>query len=138
MNIEPFLVGSTVRAFNAQRRVRPLCPQCSVPGVYDHAELAAIGFPVEFADNIRKAAGCEFCRNSGYAGRAALFEICLVTPRLQELVQRRAGGTELRDMALREGMVPLRRDGWRKVAAGLTSIEEVLRVTHAELEVLDE
>lgn len=138
MNIEPFLVGSTVRAFIAQRLVRRLCPQCSQPATYDAAELTTIGFPLELAGQIRRAVGCEHCRQTGYAGRSALFEICLVTQRLQELVQKRAGGTELRDMALREGMVPLRRDGWRKVAAGVTSIEEVLRVTSAELEVLDE
>lgn len=138
MNIEPFLVGSTVRAFIAQRLVRRLCVHCSTPAAYDVSELATLGFPSEWAGQIRSAVGCEHCRHTGYAGRAALFEICMVTPRLQELIQKCAGGNALREMALREGMVPLRRDGWRKVATGLTSIEEVLRVTSKELEALDE
>jgi general secretion pathway protein E len=138
MNIEPFLVGSTVRAFIAQRLVRRLCKHCAEPARRDHAELAALGFPMEWADQIFKPVGCDQCRQSGYAGRAALFEMCLVTPRIQELMQKRASGTELFDLALREGMVPLRRDGWRKVASGLTSVEEVLRVTTRDVSLLDE
>jgi len=138
MNIEPFLVGSSVRSFIAQRLVRRLCPHCSQAAHYSHAELAEIGFPLEWAETIRKPVGCERCRNTGYAGRTAIFEICMMTSRLQELIQRRGTGPELRELALREGMVPLRRDGWHKVSLGVTSIEEVLRVTASELEVLDE
>ncbi len=138
MNIEPFLVGSTVRAFIAQRLVRRLCPHCAKPAQHDPSELAALGFPKEWAEKILKPAGCDQCRQTGYAGRSALFEICLVTPRIQELMQKRGSGSELFDLAVREGMEPLRRDGWRKVAAGITSIEEVLRVTSKELAVLDE
>lgn len=138
MNIEPFLVGSSVRAFIAQRLVRRLCVHCSVPATYGAEELAEIGFPVGDAARIRKPVGCERCRHTGYAGRTAIFEICLMSARLQELIQRRATGPELRDVAMREGMVPLRKDGWKKVADGVTSIEEVLRVTSSELEILDE
>lgn len=138
MNIEPFLVGSSVRAFIAQRLVRRLCPHCSQPAHFKSEELTEIGFPLEFMDRIRRPVGCERCRQSGYAGRTALFEICMMSGRLQELIQRRATGPELRDVAMREGMIPLRKDGWQKVADGVTSIEEVLRVTTSELEVLDE
>ncbi len=138
MNIEPFLVGSSVRAFIAQRLVRRLCPHCSQPAAFKPEELAEIGFPLEWMDRIRRPVGCERCRHSGYAGRTALFEICLMSARLQELIQRRGTGPELREVAMREGMIPLRKDGWQKVADGVTSIEEVLRVTTSELEVLDE
>ena len=138
MGVEPFLVGSSVRAFIAQRLVRRLCPHCSQPGKYSPERLAEIGFPIEWTDKIRRPVGCDKCRNSGYSGRTALFEICLMSTRLQELIQRCAPASELRDLAIREGMVPLRKDGWNRVAQGVTSIEEVLRVTASELEVLDE
>jgi type II secretory ATPase GspE/PulE/Tfp pilus assembly ATPase PilB-like protein len=138
MGVEPFLVGSSVRAFIAQRLVRRLCPHCSQPGKYSPERLAEIGFPIEWTDKIRRPVGCDKCRNSGYSGRTALFEICLMSTRLQELIQRRAPASELRDLAIREGMVPLRKDGWNRIAQGVTSIEEVLRVTTSELEVLDE
>ncbi|MCX6963837.1 MAG: type II/IV secretion system protein [Verrucomicrobia bacterium] len=138
MGVEPFLVGSSVRAFIAQRLVRRLCPHCSQPGKYSPERLAEIGFPIEWTDKIRRPVGCDKCRNSGYSGRTALFEICMMSTRLQELIQRRAPASELRDLAIREGMVPLRKDGWNRIAQGVTSIEEVLRVTASELEVLDE
>ena len=138
MGVEPFLVGSSVRAFIAQRLVRRLCPHCSQPGKYSPERLAEIGFPIEWTDKIRRPVGCDKCRNSGYSGRTALFEICLMSTRLQELIQRRAPASELRDLAIREGMIPLRKDGWNRIAQGVTSIEEVLRVTASELEVLDE
>jgi general secretion pathway protein E len=138
MNIEPFLLGSSIRAFIAQRLVRRLCPACAVPAEIPARELAQLGVPAELAGQIRKPAGCDRCRGGGYVGRIAIFEICMMSPRLQEMIQRRATGTEIRDQAIREGMIPLRRDGWRKVADGRTSVEEVLRVTTEELCVLDE
>ena len=138
MNIEPFLVGSSVRAFIAQRLVRRLCPHCSQTNHIKKEELAKIGFPLEFTDKIRRPVGCEHCRNSGYAGRTAIYEICMMSTRLQEMIQRRAPASELKEMAMREGMVPLRKAGWQKVVQGVTSIEEVLRVTATDLEALDE
>ena len=138
MNIEPFLVGSSVRAFIAQRLVRRLCKHCSQPAHRKPEELAEFGFPKEWADKVRRPVGCEHCRQSGYAGRTALFEIVLMSSRLQEAIQRRGSGPELRELAMREGMIPLRKDGWQKVADGVTSLEEVLRVTSSELEALDE
>jgi type II secretory ATPase GspE/PulE/Tfp pilus assembly ATPase PilB-like protein len=138
MGIEPFLVGSSVRAFIAQRLVRRLCPHCSEPAEFKTEELTAMGFPHEFVGKIRKPAGCDRCRNTGYHGRTALFEMCIMSTKLQELIQRRAPGSEIREQAIRDGMVPLRRAGWEKVAEGVTSISEVVRVTASELEVLDE
>jgi len=138
MNIEPFLVGSSVRAFIAQRLVRRLCKHCSQPAHRKPEELAEFGYPVEWAEKVRRPVGCEKCRQSGYAGRTALFEIVMMTSRLQELIQKRGSGPELRELAMREGMIPLRKDGWLKVADGVTSVEEVLRVTSSELEALDE
>jgi general secretion pathway protein E/type IV pilus assembly protein PilB len=138
MGVEPFLVGSSVRAFLAQRLVRKLCPKCSKPTEMSHAELEAVGFPFELAEGLRQPVGCQQCRQSGYAGRLAIMEICLMTPALQELLQKRATGNELGEQATKDGMIPLRRDGWRKASMGLTSVEEVLRVTASDLAVLDE
>ena len=138
MGVEPFLVGSSVRSFIAQRLVRRLCPHCSEPGENKDEELQGIGFPLEFASQIRRPVGCERCRNTGYAGRTALYEICMMSTRMQELIQKRATGSDLRDLAIREGMVPLRKSGWQKVSEGITSIAEVVRVTSNEVDILNE
>ena len=138
MGVEPFLVGSSVRSFIAQRLVRRLCPHCSQPGENKDDELQGIGFPLEFSSKIRRPVGCERCRNTGYAGRTALYEICMMSTRMQELIQKRATGSDLRDLAIREGMVPLRKSGWQKVSEGITSIAEVVRVTSNEVDMLNE
>ena len=138
MGVEPFLVGSSVRAFLAQRLVRKLCMHCSKPTTMKPDELETIGFPLELSAGLRQPVGCQHCRHSGYAGRLAIMEICLMTPDLQELIQRRATGTELVEQAVHDGMIQLRRDGWHKASMGLTSVEEVLRVTASDLAILDE
>ena len=133
MGVEPFLVGSSVRAFLAQRLVRKLCPHCSKPSEITEAELIKIGFPLELQGNIRQPVGCDQCRQTGYAGRLAIMEICPMTSDLQELIQKRATGKDFMAQAIQDGMIPLRLDGWQKVAQGVTSIEEVVRVTSSEL-----
>jgi general secretion pathway protein E len=138
MGVQPFLVSTSVRAFLAQRLVRVLCPSCKRPAEHARGFLEQIGFPVEHADKIFQPVGCERCRHTGYQGRAALFEICLVTPALQEMISQSKSNEILRAKALQEGMVPLRQDGWNRVVAGVTTIEEVIRVTSADLAVLDE
>jgi general secretion pathway protein E/type IV pilus assembly protein PilB len=77
--------------------------------------------------------GCDQCRQTGYAGRLAIMEICPMTSDLQELIQKRATGKDFMAQAIQDGMIPLRLDGWQKVAQGVTSIEEVVRVTSSEL-----
>lgn len=138
MGVEPFLVASAVRAFVAQRLVRTLCNECKAPGHYPDAYLRSIGFPVHESSKIRTAVGCAKCRNSGYAGRKAIFEICRVTERVQDLISRRESPNVLKVAAQEEGLVPLRRYGWRKVAAGETTIEEVLRVTTVDQQQMEE
>ena len=133
MGIEPFLVGSSVRAFLAQRLVRKLCPHCSKPAEFSDAELLKVGFPLESKAGLRQPVGCDRCRQTGYSGRLAIMEICPMTSELQELIQKRATGKDFSAQAAKDGMVPLRLDGWKKVAQGLTSLEEVVRVTSSEL-----
>jgi general secretion pathway protein E len=138
MGVQPFLVSSSVRAFLAQRLIRVLCPHCKRPANHPKAFLQEVGFPLERADSIFQPVGCDHCRHSGYQGRAALFEICMVTPALQEMISQNRATELLRTKALQEGMVPLRQDGWNRVIAGTTTVEEVVRVTAADLSVLDE
>jgi len=138
MGVQPFLVSSSVRAFLAQRLVRVLCPHCKRPAGHLPKFLEQTGFPMAHADRIQQAVGCEQCRQTGYQGRAALFEICMVTTALQDMISQGKSGEALRAKALQEGMVPLRQDGWNRVIAGVTTIEEVVRVTAADVNVLDE
>ena len=132
MGIEPFLVGSSVRAFVAQRLVRVLCPWCCEPGQYSETYLRDIKIPLEKAATAYRAVGCDRCRQTGYQGRRAIFEICLVTPQLQEMITAKATNAALKEMAKSQGMRNLRDDGWDKVAEGTTTIEEVVRVTVVE------
>ena len=138
MGIQPFLITSSVRAFLAQRLVRVLCPNCKKPANHSKAFLEQAGFPMAHAASVLQAKGCEECRNTGYQGRAALFEICMVTPALEELISQGKSGDVLRAKALQEGMVPLRQDGWNRVIAGVTTVEEVVRVTSADPDLINE
>jgi general secretion pathway protein E len=138
MGVEPFLVANSVRAFIAQRLVRVLCPHCKKRAEYSAGYLKRIGFPLESAGSVHAAVGCEACRATGYQGRAAIYEICLVSARLQDLITQSKAASILRTVAVEEGMVPLRQYGWSKVITGFTTIEEVVRVTAADLEMADE
>ena len=129
MGIEPFLVASSVRCFLAQRLVRSLCPHCKRPARnLDSDELDRIHFPKDesLRAGIHEAAGCRSCRETGYRGRMAIMEICIVSPALHDMITARASTSDLRRQALLDGMLPLRQHGWEKVGAGLTTIEEVL------------
>ncbi|MBV8225938.1 MAG: Flp pilus assembly complex ATPase component TadA [Verrucomicrobia bacterium] len=138
MGIEPFLVANAVRAFIAQRLVRVLCGNCKGPAEYSDSYLKQVGFPLECASKAKLSSGCEYCRHTGFEGRAAIYEICLVSQRLQDLVIQGRPASVLRATAIEEGMIPLRIYGWNKVMNGITTIEEVVRVTASDLELLDE
>ncbi|HEY2123173.1 MAG TPA: ATPase, T2SS/T4P/T4SS family [Chthoniobacterales bacterium] len=138
MGIEPFLVANAVRAFIAQRLVRVLCTNCKQPAKHAESYLKRIGFPLQHASKVLAAAGCEHCRQTGYEGRAAIFEICLVSQRLQDMITQGRQASALRATAMEDGMIPLRLYGWNKVISGTTTIEEVVRVTASDLELLDE
>ena len=128
---EPFLVATALTAVVAQRLARRLCQKCRVATPETPAVLSGIGFPFDPADPpiLYRAAGCTACSGTGYRGRIALHEVMTVTEELEQLVVSNATGTEMRRVALGQGMTTLREDGWAKVAEGLTTIEEVLRVT---------
>jgi general secretion pathway protein E len=133
MDVEPFLLASVVKSFIAQRLVRTICPDCVGVVDYPRDYLAEIGFPVkELGTSFRRGAGCDQCRQTGYQGRAAIYEVCLITEPLRRLIMRRRDGSELKQCAIVEGMETLRQDGWRRVAQGRTTVEEVVRVTQTD------
>ncbi|MFB7890774.1 GspE/PulE family protein [Microbacterium sp. NPDC056044] len=128
---EPFLVATALSAVVAQRLARRLCMRCREPLVETSEVLTSLGFPHDPADvpELFRAVGCPACSGTGYRGRVALHEVMTLSDELESLVVTRSTGSEIRQVALEQGMIPLREDGWSKVAQGLTTIEEVLRVT---------
>ena len=133
MDVEPFLLASVVKAFIAQRLVRTICPECAQLVDYPREYLTEIGFPVrEHGTQFQRGAGCDHCRQTGYQGRAAIYEICLITEPLRKMIMQKRDGGELKQCAIAEGMETLRQDGWRRVAQGKTTIEEVVRVTQTD------
>ena len=131
MGIEPFLVASSVEALVAQRLVRRLCPKCKRAWNVEMPFLESIGFPISklLSGTICEPVGCEECRGTGYAGRTGIYEILLVSDTIRQMIVERRSSADIKMHAVEHGMRTLRTDGWRKVLAGVTTLEEVLRVT---------
>jgi general secretion pathway protein E len=133
MDVEPFLLASVVKSFIAQRLVRTICPDCAEVVEYPSEYLTEIAFPTsDLGTKFKRGAGCDNCRQTGYQGRTAIYEICVVTEPLRKMIMQKKDGGELKQCAISEGMVTLRQDGWRRVATGKTTIEEVVRVTQTD------
>jgi type IV pilus assembly protein PilB len=132
MGIEPFLVGSALDCVLAQRLARRLCQRCKEAYHPTEEELTRTRFPwnpeAEAPPVLHRPVGCSACAKTGYKGRLALHEVMAVTEEIERLAVARASGTEIGGVARSQGMLTLRDDGMMKVRAGLTSIEEVLRV----------
>ena len=132
MGIEPFLVASVVRVFVAQRLVRTLCPDCATWVEYPEAYLKEIDCPIPQGHKFRRGTGCESCRQTGYQGRTAIYEFCVIGQGMRNLIVEKATGAQLKSRAIADGMQTLRQDGWRRVVRGQTTIEEVVRVTQTD------
>ncbi|MDQ2623955.1 MAG: Flp pilus assembly complex ATPase component TadA [Actinomycetota bacterium] len=131
MGIEPFLVGSALDAVVAQRLARKLCDKCKVPYEPTPTELLAARFPWlegEPVPELFKPGGCPTCSKTGYRGRIALHEVMAITEDIERHAVAHSSAADIMKTAVAQGMVTLREDGWRKVALGWTSIEEILRV----------
>ncbi|WP_437963264.1 type IV-A pilus assembly ATPase PilB [Sorangium sp. So ce260] len=131
MGVEPFLITASVNLVLAQRLARKICPDCRVPLRVDPRVLLDFGFTeqqVARADLVR-GAGCKTCNGSGYKGRVALYEVMRFTDSLKEMVLQGASTAELKAAAIKNGMLTLRMSGIEKVLAGVTTTEEVGRVT---------
>ena len=134
MGVKPFLVSASLRAALAQRLVRSICQNCKQPYSPNSSELAVLGINEEQATNANfmNGAGCKNCGDKGYRGRKGVFEIFVVNPELEEMIYHNVSIVELRKKAREMGMRSMRDDGFRKVLAGVTTLDEVLMVTTEE------
>ncbi len=137
MGLEPFLIASSLTAVFAQRLARRVCLDCAQPhqptaeevaDLEDRARRAGVAVPPGLFTSLKKGAGCEACRRTGYQGRVLLFEIATVGPGLRQMILAKATLDQMRAAALKEGFEPLFLDGMRKAAEGITSLAEVVRV----------
>ena len=134
MGVEPFLVSSTVAAVMAQRLVRVLCPECKQPYQPSPENLPA-DCPVEVSEGGRplfRAVGCRACRQVGYRGRIGIFELLVASEKIKQITRERSSAWEVHKAGVEQGMRTLRQDGWLKVLAGTTSLDELVRATRGE------
>jgi type IV pilus assembly protein PilB len=131
MGIEPYLVATSVHLICAQRLVRRLCKACKEEVAMPPQALLDIGYTPEEAPSVKlyKGRGCQTCNNTGYKGRVGLYEVMEISDSLREMILTGASSIELKNKAAEEGMITLRGSGLRKIKAGLTTVEEVVRET---------
>ena len=134
IGVEPFLIASSLVAVLAQRLVRVLCPVCRSRTILSGEEAARLGLQDEQTDaTVYKAVGCDECMKTGYKGRTGIFEMLNVSDSIRSLVVKNADANQIRQKALAEGMHTLRNNGLGKVMRGITTLDEVLRVTDENL-----
>jgi general secretion pathway protein E len=129
MNMEPFLVASSLAAVLAQRLVRTLCPHCRKSYVPPASELAYLPRPVS---ELYQGAGCEKCRESGYLGRTGIFELLHLDNDIRQMISEKRSAQDIKSIAVGKGMKTLYGDGLNKVVQGITTLQEVLRVTQKD------
>ena len=133
MGIEPFLISSSVIGVIAQRLVRKICPKCKKE-IKITPDMKKILDEYEISSNeitLYKGEGCPYCKDTGYKGRIAIFELIVMTENIRDLISKNVTTGKLRQAAISEGMCQLREDGIKKVCEGITTIDEVLRVASA-------
>jgi general secretion pathway protein E/type IV pilus assembly protein PilB len=159
MGVEPFLVSSTVEGVMAQRLVRTVCPDCKTPyaplpdelpidfpkkqrpGVIEEQVTVDFDVPPKSLESgsepsvlhLYKGLGCRSCRQSGYRGRTGIHELMVNNDIMKDLVVQRVNAGVIRLEALKNGMITLRQDGWRKVLKGMTTIDEIARITAGDI-----
>lgn len=137
MNVEPFLVASTVNVIIGQRLVRKICEQCRVSEITKVNRLASTlnikaaqkFFGKKKELTIYHGKGCQICHYTGYNGRVGIFEVLEITEEIRELIMAKADAEEVRQLAIKQGMVTMQEDGLEKIIQGMTTLEEVLRAT---------
>ena len=128
LKVEPYLIAATLEGVLAQRLVRKICPECRERYTPASDAVALLAHQPIGRLTLERGKGCPACRHTGYRGRSGLFELFLVTEDIKHALLKSPSVSELREIAQAQGMVTLRQDGWRKVQAGITTVEEVLRV----------
>lgn len=129
LGVESYLIPSSLRAVMSQRLVRKVCQRCAEKHVFSEAERKRFRLDMHGLESEQRGAGCRFCGNSGYKGRIAIFEILQITPTLSPLILNKVSSDQILMQARQEGLRTMKEDGLRKVRAGITTIEEVYRVT---------
>ena len=133
LGVEPFLLGSTLTGVIAQRLVRKVCQDCATQVMLDEQQIIALGIPLEPGEKrqlpVKVGEGCVKCRNTGLFGRTGIFEMMDVSPKIRKMVQEKSDAKEIKKAAQLDGMVSLRQAAIRKLAQGVTTYEEVFRVT---------
>ena len=134
MGIEPFLIASTVNVAIGQRLIRKICSNCQVKKVLNDIEYESLKEVIrpELLGNHREffeGKGCNICED-GYEGRVGIYEVLEMTETLRELIMKRANSSVIAETAIKEGMTTMMEDGFKKALAGITTIEEVLRIIH--------
>ncbi|MEK7204126.1 MAG: type II secretion system protein GspE, partial [candidate division NC10 bacterium] len=131
MGVEPFLVAASTNVIVAQRLARRVCQQCKEPAPVPPQVLVNLGFSPEDAKTIVpvKGKGCMTCSETGYKGRVALYEVLVVRENIKEGILQGASVIELRELGRKNGMKTLREAGLQKLREGMTSLEELMRVT---------
>jgi type II secretion system protein E len=133
MGVEPFLVATTVEGVMAQRLVRTICPECKIQYTPEPHDVPD-DFPRPDGELLLwKGSGCRACRQTGYRGRSGIYELMVTGTSIRDMCVQRVNASAIRNQALKEGMITLRQDGWRKVLCGNTTIEEVARTTQGDL-----
>lgn len=133
LGVEPFLLGSTLAGIVAQRLVRKICQECAVESFLTDDQIVALGIPVEPGESrklpVKRGEGCVRCRSTGLFGRTGIFEMLDVTPKIRKMIAEEKDSKEIAKVATLDGMTPLRQAAIRKLAQGVTTYEEVFRVT---------
>jgi general secretion pathway protein E len=132
MGVEPYLLSSVLEGVLAQRLVRRICQVCRIPDTPSAADIEALGIEADPHTKLFRGRGCDDCRGTGYRGRTGIYELFAITEDVRSLIIRRASSREIRRLAIETGMVTLRQDGWARAVDGVTTIEEVLRVTQED------
>ena len=133
MGVEPFLISSSVLLVASQRLVRKICPQCKEQYVLSHDMAKNLNLEGNIA--VYKGKGCKNCNNTGYRGRSGLIETLILTPQIRDLILEKVQENVLVDAARKQGMQSLRQNAVAKLINGMTSVEEVLRVTVGEQDI---
>ncbi len=137
IGLEPYLVSSSVEAFIAQRLIRKLCPECKYEQEVFPEELRGeiardLGLRSTADVKVYRSKGCTNCNFTGFFGRTAIYEIILIDDQIKDLIMKKSTAVQIKRLAVSKGMRTLRQDGWQKVITGITTPEEVMRVTSAE------
>jgi general secretion pathway protein E len=135
MGIEPFLVASSVMAVLAQRLLRQICPDCKKPYKPTAEELGRLGLDSKVLYTFYRGAGCPNCSQTGYRGRTGIYELLVLDDEVRRLIGAKADSSAIKQAAIAKGMITLKQEGAAKVAQGVTTTEEVMRITQQEIEI---